>query len=399
MSTLLWITVPGGFSESGAAVLRVIIAPRLDAGTLKSNGMDDWPPTSLVAAPLTIDFAGSPDGPVQHVQVMPPHIQPKAGAWGAFFALDTIISPPQLRHDADPRVTVDATSVTAAAIATIFTTAAATPLRLGNDDDRAALDNVVRTQLAAHWSDDQPPPPPPPPPSTPPSFQPPEFHHTIALLREHPAVLRGLGLIIELSIPRGALPLQSGVVKVGWPAARTVAPALPNIVSPWTQFDNLMLPASTPNISAGMVALTDDRPGAGPSPWQVVSVDVEFGGAAPAQRSARERIAPRQCNVRAAGAALGRADAGAGRAAGRLRRAAAGGERQRAPQPGGGAAAHRRRSRARLPDRHQAPGQRVGIAAPARCHLQRCTQRHADHDRRRHPGARGRPREGFYGGR
>jgi hypothetical protein len=278
MSALLWVTIPGGITESGGArqaVFRVLVSPRLDGGTLISNGMADWPPQGLVAAPLMVDFAASPDGAIHHVQVMPPHIQPKAGAWEAFFGADTIIAQPRSRSAAGTQVTVSATSITAAAINTTFTTAAATPLRLGNEDDRAALDNVVRAQLAAHWSGDGPAPPPVTRPVPPPAFQPPEFHHSIAMLREHSLVLRALGLIIELSIPLANLPIQSGVVRVGCPTASAISPMLPAIISPWTQFDKLMLPASTRNISAGMVTLIDDRPGAGASPWQVVSVDVD----------------------------------------------------------------------------------------------------------------------------
>lgn len=267
MSTMLWVTVPGGLVGTGAerlAVLRVLVTPKLDGGTLASNGMDPWPPTGLTTATLVVDFAASPNGPAQQVQVMPPHIRPQPGVWEAFFPSDTIITPPRPHSQAAPQVAIERTSLTAAAINNTFATAAAMRLRLDNDDDRKKLDRVVREQLMTNWSD-EPPPRPQQPPQPPPSFQPPEFHQTIAKLREHPAVLRALGLIIEFTIPAAALPLQSGVICVRWPSKPST---LPDIVSLWTQFDDLMLPATTQNISSGMVTLTDDR-------WKIVNVDVD----------------------------------------------------------------------------------------------------------------------------
>jgi hypothetical protein len=279
-SELLWVTVPGGFAGTGAArhaVLRVLVTPKLDGGMLRTNGMEQWPPDALVTAHLTVEFAASPDAPTQPVQVPPPHIQPQAGVWGAFFPASTIITPKRSRSAAAPLVTVDSTSTTFKAIDDTLRAVAATPVGLvQNEVDQATLAGVVRVQLAANWSDDPPPPPPPPPLPPPPAFQPPEFHHTIAMLREHPAVLRALGLIIELTIPVASLPIQAGIVRVGWSDAPTAAPSLPHIVSPWTQFDKMMLPASTTNISAGMVMLADDGAPPPPEPpWRVVTVDVD----------------------------------------------------------------------------------------------------------------------------
>jgi hypothetical protein len=175
MSTLLWATVPGGIVGTGAArqaVLRVLVTPRLDGGTLNTNGMDPWPAASLTSATLVADFAASPDGPVQQVEVMPPHIRPQPDVWGAFFPSNTIITPPTPHSAAAAQVVVDPTSETAKTIDKTFAATAATPLRLDHDDDRRALDNAAREQLTTNWSA-QPPPRQPPPPTTTPSFQPP----------------------------------------------------------------------------------------------------------------------------------------------------------------------------------------------------------------------------------
>jgi hypothetical protein len=307
MSELLWVTVPGGIVGTGAArqaVLRVLVTPKLDGGTLADNGMEQWPPLSLTTAPLVVDFAASVDGPVQEVQVMPPHIRPQLGVWEAFFSPDTVVRPPSPHSDAAPQVVVDGTSETAQKIDDTFTAAAGTLLRLDHPEDRKTLDDVVLGRLAANWSDEPPPRPPPVLPS-PPIFQPPEFHQTLAKLREHPAVLRALGLIIEFTLPVAALPLASGVTKVRWPAAPTSAPALPTIVSPWTQFDDRMLPAATQNISAGMVTLTDDR-------WKMVNVDVDsaarrLGNAAQASKAGADAATFPLPALRTAGLMLVRA--------------------------------------------------------------------------------------------
>lgn len=61
---------------------------------------------------------------------------------------------------------------------------------LDHDDDRKALDNAARNQLATNWTAPAAPGRAPRSTAPDPGFQPPELHQTIAKLREHPAVLR-----------------------------------------------------------------------------------------------------------------------------------------------------------------------------------------------------------------
>lgn len=99
------------------------------------------------------------------------------------------------------------------------------------------------------------------------------------MLREHPAVLRELGLIAELTLGTGdkglppATPTAPGAVRVRW-SASTIAP---EVVSPWTAYEldsGLFLPASTATISSGLVDLDVKDPAGNPR-WQVATVDID----------------------------------------------------------------------------------------------------------------------------
>ncbi|MEA2126772.1 MAG: hypothetical protein QOI80_3554, partial [Solirubrobacteraceae bacterium] len=61
MSELLWIAVPGGL-EGGRHLLRVLIVPRLNGGTLAASGMAEWPPHELLTAAPTVTWRAGDDG-------------------------------------------------------------------------------------------------------------------------------------------------------------------------------------------------------------------------------------------------------------------------------------------------------------------------------------------------
>ncbi|HEY2138088.1 MAG TPA: hypothetical protein VGH49_19545, partial [Xanthobacteraceae bacterium] len=279
MSELMWITVPGGsvgVGDARQAVLRVLIAPRLTGSALASDGMDHWPPPSLATDTLQVEFAQNGDTVALTVAVNASGFAPQPGLWEAFFGPGTAVTPPVRAAVASPPVVVDATSLKAAAITQTFAKAAAVPIQ---QNDRSALDTVVRTELMANFSAAPPAAPAPPVIASlpaPPSFAPPDVHRTLSMLREHPAVMRALGLIIELRLPMSDLPanLAQGLVRVRWPAAPA---SLPAIVSPWSRYDQRFLPAATTDISAGVVTLTDDPPGTDAPRWDVVTVDVDHG--------------------------------------------------------------------------------------------------------------------------
>ena len=272
-SNLLWITVPGGITtdgDAGQAIVRVLVVPRLQGSSLAAEGLASWPPPALATSPLAVDFAAAPEQAFQTVTVPPPHGQAQPGLWEAFFGPGTPLQPARQSSAPPLLVKVAETGQQATAIRDTFTKAAATKIT-ADPASHAKLDRVVRKQLTTYWSDDAPAPPPSPIVPAPAATLV-DFHRVLSLLREHPAVLRALGLIIELRLPVAQLPAgwATGVVRVRWPDAPP-APTLPALICPWTQYEyapasQRFLPASTPAISAGMVALTDDRaPANGPA--------------------------------------------------------------------------------------------------------------------------------------
>jgi hypothetical protein len=295
MSEVLWVAVPGG-RRDGEVLLRVLVVPKLDGDSLDTEGMASWPPQELVDATLSVSFAASVEGDtvpadidVVSVEVAPPHVQAEPGLWESFFGSASVR--PARAPAAAPEVQVEDTSARASAIATTFQEAAKARIA-AEDAERPAFDAVVREQLETHWSGEG-------PPRRATASTPmertaePDFHRTVSLLREHPTVLRALGLIIELRFAASKIPagLSEGMVKVEWPGA-PAPDGFPRIVSPWTRYGGEFRPASTANIDAGMVALTNSPGAAAGEPgWEVVTVDVD-GGAGRLRDAARALAQP-----------------------------------------------------------------------------------------------------------
>jgi hypothetical protein len=280
MSDLLWVAVPGGISGQGAgaqATLRMVIMPRLDGGTLADNGMDHWPPAELVNAGLAIDFASAVGAGITTVTVSPPHLQPQRGLWEKFFA-GVAVTPTPAAAAGPPPVAVDPTSHKAQNVVDTFSSVAVTAIPTQQTPVQA-LNAAARHEFARRWVAPDRRPPEPPPTRTPPSFVPPDIHGTIGLLREHPAVMRALGLLAEIKIQAAALPagFAAGVVRV-----RPLTTSRPFPASPWTRYSAQFLPDGSPTglVRDGMVTLTDapSAPPPGFTPrWDVVTVDVDHG--------------------------------------------------------------------------------------------------------------------------
>ncbi len=279
MSELVWVAVPDGFRADDAqrAALRLLISPRLTTTSLAEAGMEHWPPLDLLSARLVVEFAdaAAPGTLLASVEVEPPHIRAQPGVWEAFFGAGTTIIPPRSRGDSNmPPVEVAKTSELAGSINQTFVTVARARIE-PNAHRQPLLEDAVRGELAARWSGE--------PPQVRDASRgartaavPPDFHRTMAMLREHPAVLRALGLIAEIEIPTVSIPVAATDPMLRLRCLGDV-PALPVIVSPWTRYGDEFRPASTTNISNGMVTLTDDRAGTGEARWDVVTVDVENG--------------------------------------------------------------------------------------------------------------------------
>ncbi|MGW0314032.1 hypothetical protein [Streptomyces flavidovirens] len=290
MSDMLWIPVPGGF-EDGGPLLRVLVVPRLDGGTLAGHGMAQWPPSALtggtVRAEVFLPGSAPPAAPDGQFDLVPRlHVQP--GVWQRLVAGLPVESaggrPPGPTEDP---LTVHATSEDANEVARTFHEASKAEViaQLGAaspDFAEKARDALVRD----HWIRQDV----PGPGSTTaePTSGRPGFNRTLSLLREHPAVLQALGLIFELRLGPGALgDPTAGTVRVLWPDRLA---ALPEIVSPRTAFGSEFRPAASDRVDGGMANL-DQRDRSGRPRWQVATVDVDV--AAQRMREAARALAAR----------------------------------------------------------------------------------------------------------
>ncbi|WP_217623002.1 hypothetical protein, partial [Streptomyces lunaelactis] len=103
----------------------------------------------------------------------------------------------------------------------------------------------------------------------------PDFHRAVSFLREHPAVLRSLGLIFDVRLPAAELDPQ-GSVQVLWRGSDLVE-------SPWTRYEldgTDFLPASTERIRSGMVDLgatvqVETARGVEEARWETANFDVD----------------------------------------------------------------------------------------------------------------------------
>jgi hypothetical protein len=251
VSELLIVCVPGARLDTQSGLLRLVLVPRLSGAgtTLAGYGLQNWP--SLIR--------------------------------GASFEI-------RLRADAASPALALSAVISTEAQDDVWATGHAEQISRAYQSATVGIgtESVVRQQyqnldLAGASPPVQVPRPAPQPVS------PPDFHRTIAMLREHPRVLRALGLIVDVALPRTDLDQigASGHVSAAWPTAPAGIGA---VVSPWTAYDlrsRHFLPASTRVISNGLVDLrtttttttTIDAQGnqttASQPDWVVTTMDVD----------------------------------------------------------------------------------------------------------------------------
>ncbi|MGW2559141.1 hypothetical protein ACWCXB_07810 [Streptomyces sp. NPDC001514] len=269
MSELLWVAVPGGRTPGGAAVLRAVIVPRLDggpAGTLQGAGLADWP-ALLAGCTLDVEVAPEPGAAGELVPgvVRRDGEQVQQGLWQRFFAPGTTVKPWQARA-AYPTPDVTQTSAHQDTVSSLYRDAA----RAGAAPETVEAHLRALAVPAPEAVHEQP---------APPAQEPPDFHRAVSLLREHPAVLRALGLIVEFTLP--ATELLGRAAQSGSAVLRircTPGPELergPVMACPQTRYlltSRLFLPAPRDGseISAGLVPLAGDD-------WQFATFDVATG--------------------------------------------------------------------------------------------------------------------------
>ncbi|WP_055625350.1 hypothetical protein [Streptomyces sp. JHA19] len=280
MSDMLWISVPGGFAHGNLSaqekpLLRVLVVPRLDGGSLAGHGMAVWPPPALRTGTVRVELFRPGAGPTavpDRKRDLAPVISFQTGVWERLVAGLAIEDATERQGTVDAdQLAVHATSEDAAAVVDAFGQVASVNMDAEKEAQSKDFADQVRDVLQSeHWLR-------PEPPSIPSerleaSPRRPGFNRALSLLREHPTVLRALGLTFELKLdPRDVVDYAEGTVRVVWPGKPA---SLPAIVSPRTKFGPEFRPGSTDRVKGGMVTL--DRTDAAGNPlWQVATVDVD----------------------------------------------------------------------------------------------------------------------------
>ena len=221
VSELLLIPVPGTL-PGGAPVVRVVVVPKLDpAAAVSASELGDWP-TRLAAATFELEVAsGAVAATVAH--------EASTDTWQAL--LGTLpVEAAAAPAIGDPPV-VRSTSTEAASVEGSYRATAGTDLDI-DAANTAPLGVEAARQLRANWAGAEPAAPVGQAAAATASAD--EFHRVIAVLREHPAVMRRLGLIFDL-VPDATAQLgTSGTVRVRWP---TKPDDLPPVSSPRASYE------------------------------------------------------------------------------------------------------------------------------------------------------------------
>lgn len=267
MSELLLIAVPGS-DDAGAPVLRVVLVPALGAATsVAKSPMAEWPAT-IAAARFDVEL--DPGGTIEGIA---PRSEASPEAWNSFFGdairVDDAVSPPAKTapQPAEPALVVTPSAELATEIHETYSDAAGVPID-PEAGERPELDAQVADSLRERWAADAAPESPPAADSGAIKEAPPDFHRILDLLREHPAVLRALGLVVELPIDGKSLPGE-GIVRVLWPKPPEGIAVLSQPTAFEVDDDRGFVPVSTKTVKAGLVDLGDG------DSWAVTTFDVD----------------------------------------------------------------------------------------------------------------------------
>ena len=274
VSELILTCAPGVTLTADGGLLRVVIVPRLSGGgdTLASYGMTDWP-ARLAGAAFEVRLRAA-DGRDLPPAGAPIRSEASQDVWNGFFG-GAIRVRPFAGQPVHPDPDVTQTSQHARDIDGAYATVVSRP------DPR-----TVDAQLSSLTFPD---PPPPPDLDAPvPATVEVDFHRAMALLREHPVVMRALGLIVELTVPRAALDACGGAgeVAVGWAGAPSTYTQVSCRPTAFVVSGGRFLAAPTALVVDGLVDLratsphervqpdgttrTVDRPD-----WTVCAIDVD----------------------------------------------------------------------------------------------------------------------------
>jgi hypothetical protein len=256
VSDVMFVPVPAGRVRGGSAVLSLVMTPRLTTD-LATAGMADWPAVLLapgVALRVQTRAAGSLTPDVTE-PVVTLRATARSDVWQRFFGTIAVtpFTPPRGYHQPG----VVPTSRDATLVRGTYQRAAvafADPLVVQQELQQWEGEGDVRGQAQV---------------DTPAHRDPvPDFHRAVAMLREHPQVLRLLGLIVDLELV--GLPESAGdrEVSVSWDGSPVP------VHQRWTRYDfdgDLFLPSADGDVAGGMVDLTD------PDRWRILTFDVDGG--------------------------------------------------------------------------------------------------------------------------
>jgi len=263
MSDLMWIPVPQGRVRAGKAVLSVVVTPRLTE-ELTAAGPGDWP-VALSDAQVRVQTrpAGSttPDGNEPTATV---RSTARQDVWQQFtqnltvapFSSPRGYHPPAVAKTSDDADKVRATYT--AAVSAIGAQETVEEELQGWRGDAPPLQQEVRDEAVRRDG-------------------PPDFHLSVARLREHPEMLRLLGLIFDVELEGLRESAADREISVTWDDSPV--PVVPR----WTRYEfdgQLFVPASQGDVSSGLVDLTV------PGRWRIVTFDVD-GGVAKLRSAAR----------------------------------------------------------------------------------------------------------------
>lgn len=194
---MLVVAVPTGAVTGTLARLRVLFVPRLQAdapGILADFGLEDWPKL-LAEATFTAETASDPEAPAP-LAVTASATRGDSLTWQAFFAPTMPVDPWQAQSYPAPHA--DKTAEKANRVAANYSASA--QAYADPDTDTAT---VVHAQYEG-WTDPEP--AGPDSGMAPGSWETPDFHRSVSMLREHSTVLMELGLIVELTLDTAGLP-------------------------------------------------------------------------------------------------------------------------------------------------------------------------------------------------
>ncbi|MFT4226462.1 hypothetical protein [Micropruina sp.] len=260
MNEFVAIAIPGGETPAGVLV-RLLLVPRImdvvDGDVLHQPGLADWPRT-MADTGFSVEFAKAPIEP----GLACPAVARSTGdsaAWLAAFE-GVPVRPPR-RTSAASRLELTETSALSEEVRDVYVAAARNAGMPDAARTNTAITRLVGARGGRRGAGGS-------PPARDVGIEP-DFHRLVALFRQHPRVLRALGLLLDLDcalLDPSAVP-RSGVVSV----RTALPPGAPMIQMPMTHYervDGRFLPAPGPgsDIRRGMVALDNEK-------WRMATFD------------------------------------------------------------------------------------------------------------------------------